>query len=67
MRRSASDARARLLLVAGAFLTAGDADETDPPEVAIGERLFLETRFAQYFFAHATDLQAPLSAGGGRR
>ncbi len=23
----------------------------DPPAVVIGERLFLETRFAQYFFA----------------
>lgn len=29
------------------------ADDTDPPQVAIGERLFLETRFAQYFAAHS--------------
>jgi cytochrome c peroxidase len=27
-------------------------DEPDPPEVAIGERLFLETRFAQFFHAN---------------
>jgi len=26
--------------------------ESDPAEIAIGERLFLETRFAQFFFAH---------------
>lgn len=26
-------------------------EEADPAEVAIGERLFLETRFAQHFFA----------------
>lgn len=26
--------------------------ETDPPEIAIGERLFLETRFAQAYFAN---------------
>ncbi len=25
-------------------------EESDPPEIAIGERLFLETRFAQFFF-----------------
>jgi hypothetical protein len=28
------------------------AEEADPPEVVIGERLFLETRFAQYFAAN---------------
>src|SRR5256885_4796555 len=27
--------------------------KADPPEVALGERLFLETRFAQFFFAHS--------------
>ena len=27
------------------------AEEADPAEVAVGERLFLETRFAQHFFA----------------
>ena len=33
-------------------------EEADPAEVAIGERLFLETRFAQHFFANS---------GGGRQ
>ncbi len=36
----------------------------DPPEVAIGERLFLETRFAQFFFAHSGgDANATLATG----
>ena len=30
----------------------GGGEEADPPEVVIGERLFLETRFAQFFQAH---------------
>jgi hypothetical protein len=34
------------------------------PEVALGKRLFLETRFAQFFFAHGgTDLNTPLTVG----
>lgn len=32
----------------------------DPPEVQLGERLFRETRFAQFFFAQAKDLNQPL-------
>ena len=36
----------------------------DPPEVTIGERLFLETRFAQFFFANGgPDVNAPLAQG----
>ncbi|HXJ56323.1 MAG TPA: hypothetical protein VNU68_06630 [Verrucomicrobiae bacterium] len=36
----------------------------DPAKVAIGERLFLETRFSQYFFAHSQgDANAQLPAG----
>jgi hypothetical protein len=35
----------------------------DPAEVLIGERLFLETRFAQFFFANAKDLNLPLAIG----
>ena len=48
---------------------AGDAsdlptEEADPAEVAIGERLFLETRFAQFFFANSGgDANAVLAAG----
>jgi len=39
-------------------------EEGDPAAVVIGERLFLETRFAQYFFAHAGgDVNRPLAAG----
>jgi hypothetical protein len=36
----------------------------DSAKVAIGERLFLETRFAQYFFAHSNgDANAVLAEG----
>ncbi len=39
------------------------ADDVDPPEVQVGERLFLETRFAQYFAAHTTGINASLAQG----
>ncbi|MGQ3057237.1 MAG: hypothetical protein ACT6T0_08605 [Nevskia sp.] len=36
----------------------------DPPEVAFGERLFLETRFAQFYASHSPDsVNAPLASG----
>jgi hypothetical protein len=36
----------------------------DPPEVTLGERLFLETRFAQFFAAeNGANVNAPLAAG----
>jgi cytochrome c peroxidase len=38
-------------------------EETDPTEVAIGERLFLETRFAEFFARNATDVNLPLPTG----
>jgi cytochrome c peroxidase len=39
-------------------------EDADPAEVAIGERLFLETRFAQFFFANsAGDANAVLATG----
>jgi cytochrome c peroxidase len=39
-------------------------EEADPAKVAIGERLFLETRFSQFFFARAGgDVNAILPAG----
>ena len=53
----------------GRHLAAGDAsgaaaEDANPPEVAIGERLFLETRFAQFFFANSGgDTNAVLAAG----
>jgi hypothetical protein len=52
-----------LALLPTVLPTAALAEEEDPPAVAVGERLFLETRFAQYFHAHATDLNAPLAEG----
>lgn len=54
-------------LLLGILLLAPLADaqeEADPPEVALGERLFLETRFAQFFAANATDTNQPLPEGG---
>ena len=40
------------------------AADTDPPEVQVGERLFLETRFAEFFFANSNgDVNASLPAG----
>lgn len=61
----------RLLLVpmifalgacSGSTVNSGGGDE-DPPEVTIGERLFLETRFAQFQAANGTDVNAALAAG----
>ena len=34
-----------------------------PAEDTIGERLFLDTRFAQFFAAHMTDMNEPLAQG----
>ncbi len=34
-------------------LVHAEEEEADPAEIAIGERLFLETRFAQFFFANS--------------
>jgi hypothetical protein len=54
-----SDSRARTL----SRIPSLDVD-TDPPEVQIGERLFLETRFAQFFQAHSGgDVNRPLAVG----
>jgi cytochrome c peroxidase len=39
-----------------------DVDVT-PAEQNIGERFFVETRFAQYFAANMTDINAPLAVG----
>ncbi len=41
-----------------------EEEEGDPPEVAVGERLFLETRFSQFFFARSGgDANAVLATG----
>jgi hypothetical protein len=38
-------------------------DDVTPAEDSIGERLFLDTRFAQYFAAHMTGVNTPLAIG----
>lgn len=49
-------------IVAG--VPAADAPEgLDPAEIRIGEALFLETRFAEYFATHATGINDPLEHG----
>ena len=50
-------------LVAMAIAAPRAARGADPAEVAVGERLFLETRFAQFFAAHSADVNASLPAG----
>ena len=53
-------------VLAGGFpaLAVAEDEAADPAQVAIGERLFLETRFAQYFFAHSGgDVNAVLAVG----
>lgn len=43
---------------------ASSSEAGDPAEVAIGERLFLETRFAQFFFArNGSDVNRSLESG----
>ena len=48
---------------ASPILPEAEEEEADPPEVAIGERLFQETRFAQFFAANSTGVNVPLAAG----
>lgn len=58
-----------MVLVVTGCSSSGTADLSvlnDPPEASIGERLFLETRFAQFFFINAgDDVNAPLPFGQG--
>jgi cytochrome c peroxidase len=42
---------------------AARASDTELPEVTLGERLFLETRFAQFFAAHMSGVNDPLPEG----
>lgn len=52
------------LALACCTLFAAEEEAGDPAEVTIGERLFLETRFAQFFFANSNgDVNAPLVKG----
>ena len=41
-------------------VVAAKAEDPDPPEIAIGERLFLETRFAQAYYANPDKADASL-------
>ena len=44
--------------------TLQEEEEADPPEIVIGERLFLETRFAHFFFANSQgDVNRELDSG----
>jgi hypothetical protein len=56
-------AHARSLLISAGLPSA--VAPPDPPEVTIGERLFLETRFAQYFATHLSgnSVNQPLTQG----
>src|SRR5580698_3146645 len=44
-------------------LFASNDDDVTPAEDSIGERLFLDTRFAEYFAAHMTGVNTPLAVG----
>src|SRR5262249_24877016 len=55
---------ALLTLFSPALSHADDSDDFDPPEQTIGERLFLETRFAQFFATNSpASVNAPLVNG----
>jgi hypothetical protein len=76
-RRNRSASLALFAKVAGIFAlcvmtscSAGTApnfktedDDVTPAEDSIGERLFLDTRFAQYFATHMTGVNQPLAVG----
>jgi cytochrome c peroxidase len=52
---------AAIILSLGA---SAEAQDGDPPEVVVGERLFLETRFAQFFFTNCSgNVNTNLPAG----
>lgn len=60
----------RILVISALFclsttlLHAEETKELDPAKIMLGERLFLETRFAQFFAAHYdADVNTPLSKG----
>jgi cytochrome c peroxidase len=58
--------RVRGLVVCVALLALGSAayaQDADPAEVTLGERLFLETRFAEFFARNSLDVNAPLAVG----
>ena len=53
-----------MLAAAPACNPPSPAPPDDPAEVVVGERLFLETRFAQFFAANGgSDVNQPLASG----
>ena len=61
---AATNAATRRFKVARAVVPGFPQPRADPSKVAIGERLFLETRFSQFFFANSHgDANAELPAG----
>src|SRR6185295_6997669 len=50
-------------ILVGAAFAQEEEEEADPAQVAIGERLFLETRFAQFAAAQGGDVNAPFPIG----
>lgn len=61
---AATNAPPRRFKIPRAVVPGFPQPRADPSKVAIGERLFLETRFSQYFFAHSGgDANAVLPAG----
>lgn len=54
---------ALFLLLSFSVIVSPAFAEEDPPEIVLGERLFLETRFAQFFAVNNTGLNNPLSVG----
>ena len=65
--------RVLVFCIVGAVVLGGCSSGAAPPPLTevegapadqnIGERLFVETRFAEYFAANMTDVNAPLAAG----
>lgn len=61
---AATNASTRRFKIPRAVVPGFPEPRSDPSKVAIGERLFLETRFSQFFFANSRgDANAVLSAG----
>ncbi len=55
---------ARLMMAVFCLVITGWAQDADPAQVAVGERLFLETRFSQFFAANSLgNANAVLAAG----
>jgi hypothetical protein len=63
MRHGNWVAAVSILVTSTLGISSALAQEADPAEVTIGERLFLETRFAEFFARNEIDANTPLPAG----